>query len=312
MITFFATAKPFKGHNGIIQRNALKSWLLLDTDVEIILFGNEHGASEIAEELHIRHEPNVERTQFGTIRIDRMFIRAQSMARHNVLCYSNCDIMFLPDFSKAIRLINNVHPVFLATGRRWNMDITSPIDFSDTQWQDKLKDKTLRAHGRQTRWFIDYFAFSRGFFTADIPPLAVGRIYWDNWMLWKASQSGKPLIDMSPAVVAVHQNHDYLHHPKGRQGVYAGDEALHNLELAGGWHHLRTISDATLVLRGNKLRRNPKRYWHVLKRAANPAARMLVYSIWNPIWFAVLDFTRPLRTALGLRSHAARRSRDKI
>jgi hypothetical protein len=29
MLTFFTTAKPFRGHHGIIQRNALKSWTLL-------------------------------------------------------------------------------------------------------------------------------------------------------------------------------------------------------------------------------------------------------------------------------------------
>ena len=35
MLTFFTTAKPFRGHNGIIQRNALKSWTLLHPDAPI-------------------------------------------------------------------------------------------------------------------------------------------------------------------------------------------------------------------------------------------------------------------------------------
>ena len=34
MLTLFTTAKPFKGHSAIIQRNALKSWTLLDPDIE--------------------------------------------------------------------------------------------------------------------------------------------------------------------------------------------------------------------------------------------------------------------------------------
>jgi hypothetical protein len=34
MLTFFTTAKPFRGHSGVIQRNALKSWTLLHPDVE--------------------------------------------------------------------------------------------------------------------------------------------------------------------------------------------------------------------------------------------------------------------------------------
>jgi len=312
VFTFFTTAKPFLGHNGVIQRNALKSWMLLDRDVEIILFGDDGGAAEIAKELGLRHDQVVERNEFGTIRIDCMFARAQELARHDVVCYSNCDIIFLPDFCAAIQRIRPAHPKFLATGRRWNVDIRGPIDFSAPNWQDELKKKTLRANGQQSRWFVDYFAFSRGFFGNDIPPLAVGRIYWDNWLLWKACASGAPVVDVSPAVVALHQNHDYRHHPQGRLGVYGGEEAERNLQLAGGWDHLRTISDVGLALGSKGLRSNPKRYWHLLKRAARPSAQFLLYRMWHPVWFAALGITRPLRTMLGLRTEAVRRSRDKL
>ena len=51
MITFFTTAKPFTGHNGIIQRNALASWTRVCPDAEVILFGDEEGAAETAREL---------------------------------------------------------------------------------------------------------------------------------------------------------------------------------------------------------------------------------------------------------------------
>lgn len=39
MITFFTTAKSVKGHDGVIQRNALESCTLMHPDVEVILFG---------------------------------------------------------------------------------------------------------------------------------------------------------------------------------------------------------------------------------------------------------------------------------
>jgi hypothetical protein len=181
------------------------------------------------------------------------------------------------------------------------MDISSPIDFSAPNWQEELKRKTLRAKGQQTKWFIDYFAFSRGFFENDIPPLAVGRIYWDNWVLWRACHSQKPVVNVSPVVMAVHQNHDYRHHPQGREGVYGGEEAARNLELAGGLNHLGTISDAMLVLGPKRLRRSSKYYRH-----------FLVYRVWSPVWFAALGLTRPLRTILGLRSKAVRGTREKI
>lgn len=69
MLTFFTTAKPFEGHSGVIQRNALKSWKLLHPDIEVILFGDDAGSAEIANGLGLRHEPFVERNSFGTKRL---------------------------------------------------------------------------------------------------------------------------------------------------------------------------------------------------------------------------------------------------
>ena len=300
MLTFFTTAKPFHGHNGITQRNALKSWALLDPSVEIILVGDDEGGAEVANELGIRHEPQVERNEFGTIRIDYMFARAQAMARHNIVCYLNCDIILLPDFTEAIRRVRSEYSEFLAIGRRWDLDITEKIDFSDSRWQEKITEMRVTDARQQTDWYIDYFVFSRGLFGQEIPPFAVGRAGWDNWMVWKARQTGKPVVDISRAVSAVHQNHDYRHHPQGRKGVYKGEEAERNLQLAGGAGHLFCIGDATLRLGRKRLRRNPKFYWH-----------FVLYRVWNPVWFAVLGLTRPLRSALGLRTRTARNSREK-
>lgn len=46
MITIFTTAKPFRGHDGVIQRNALESWEFLDPNVQVILFGDDEGTDE--------------------------------------------------------------------------------------------------------------------------------------------------------------------------------------------------------------------------------------------------------------------------
>jgi hypothetical protein len=95
MLTFFSTAKAFEGHSGIIQRNALKSWKLLDPEVEVILFGDEPGVAEVCREMGLRHEPHVERHESGMKYLDYMFKRAQEIARHPYLCYSNCDIILM-------------------------------------------------------------------------------------------------------------------------------------------------------------------------------------------------------------------------
>ena len=89
MLTFFTTAKPFRGHEGIIQRNALQSWKLLHPDVEVILFGEDEGAAEVCTELGLRHEPEIIVNPSGAKRLDSIFGRAQQIVSHELLCYCN-------------------------------------------------------------------------------------------------------------------------------------------------------------------------------------------------------------------------------
>ena len=65
MLTFFTTAKAFRGHDGTIQLNALKSWKLLDADVEIIVFGDDEGAAQVCSELGLVHHRYVEQHASG-------------------------------------------------------------------------------------------------------------------------------------------------------------------------------------------------------------------------------------------------------
>jgi hypothetical protein len=301
MLTLFSTAKAFRGHLDIIQRNALKSWKLLHPDVEVILFGDDEGAACVAKELEIRHEPHTEKNELGTNRVDYIFSRAQQVARHNLLCYANCDIILLPDFLHALEQIRERNEKFLALGRRWDTDVQEPIDFSARDWADKTRNRALAENKQRPAWFIDYFAFSKGLFGPDLPPLLIGRVNWDNWMVWKGIESGNPVVDVSSVVVAIHQDHDYLHHPKGKAGVYGGEEANRNFQLAGGWRHMRTITDAPLALSSDGLKTNWRRYMSAIRRNVTRSWHFVVSSVWHPIWFSVLGVTRPLRSALGMR-----------
>src|SRR5258708_16217187 len=144
MLTTFATAKPFSGHIGIIQRNTLQSWKALHPGIEIILFGADEGAVEAAKEFGLRHEPHVERNEWGTKRLDYMFARAQAIARHEMLCYTNCDIILMQDFWRAIERVRAMHGEFLIVGRRWDTDVTEPLAFEQADWQESLRVLALR------------------------------------------------------------------------------------------------------------------------------------------------------------------------
>jgi hypothetical protein len=323
MLTFFTTAKPFRAHIGIIQRNALQSWRALHPQIEIILFGNDEGAAEVAQEFGLRHEPHVACNELGTKRLNYLFARAQAIARHEILCYINCDIILMQDFCRAIDRVRAAHREFLMVGRRWDTEITAPLPFQSPErhlcsiprvqrdespdwrprdpqaphWEDDLRSLALRRGRRRTADWIDYFAFSRGVYGPDVPPFVL-RVFWDNWLVWKALDSKKPVVDASRAVLAVHQNHDYSHHPEGKPGVWNGEEARRNAQLAGGWRHLRTIADATELLTPEELKPNALRHWSTAKRYATQAGRVLLYDVWHPIWFALLNLTRPLRRSL--------------
>lgn len=300
MITLFTTTKPFKDHSGIIQRNALKSWKLLSPQVEIIVFGNEDGVADVCAELSLRHVPHVERNEFGLKRIDYYFDRAQEVARHDVLCYVNCDILLTQDFLTAVERVNSWRSRFLMVGRRWDMEVREVIDFSEATWQEKVWRSALAANRQRDEKWIDYFAFPRGLFYKKVPPFVIGRTCWDNWLVWFAANSGASVVDASRVVRAIHQNHDYGYHPRGKEGVWNDEQARQNFELAGGWSHLWFISDAAWVLRrGGHLRRRRRGRW---LRLWNSAERAVVYDLLLPVWHFALDITRPMRHRVGLRS----------
>src|SRR3984893_3808918 len=123
MITCFTTPKPFHGHIGVIQRNAIESWKRVHPDAEVILFGDEEGAAEAARQLGIRHVPVVKRNEHGTQFLSPIFDGAQELARHAFLCYINSDIILLSDFRVAAERVSALGGRFLMAGRRWDTDI---------------------------------------------------------------------------------------------------------------------------------------------------------------------------------------------
>src|SRR5262245_48096103 len=138
MLTIFSTAKPFVGHSAIIQRNALESWQRLDADTEIILLGDDPGVAEICNELQLRYEPTIERKDNGTKTVRSVFGQAQQVARYDYVCYCNCDIILTADFARAFQNVRSQFEKFLMVGRRWDLDISQPLDFSLPDWQEPL------------------------------------------------------------------------------------------------------------------------------------------------------------------------------
>jgi hypothetical protein len=292
MISFFSTPKPFAGHIEIIQRNAILSWKHVYPEAEIILIGDDHGAEEICRELGLMHVKKVDRNQFGTKYLAGVYDKAQEVARHDLLCHVNCDILLLEDFRTALECVVRTQDKFLLAGRRWDVDLRNPLDFDRPHWQEELRELARKTNRQRPAQWIDYFVFRKGLYYRKIPEFVIGRPGWDNWLLWFAASAGVPVVDASEAVWAVHQNHDYSYHPDGEKGVWEGEEAQENYRLLSANRKFWTLEDATYRLRSSQLRKNRNR-WFV-------KPRRWLRSRWYSVWFFFLDLSRPVRHKLGL------------
>jgi hypothetical protein len=262
LLTLFASPKPFTDpHINIIQRNAIESWTKLD-DVKVILLGDEEGEAEAARDLGVLHLPNVDANEKGTPLISSMLALAREHGNTPLLGIINADILAMNDITVASRRVHEHLEKFVLLGQRWDLDITQPMEFVG-DWQSKLREKAFSEGELHRPAGSDYFIFPRDCYT-DIPNFAIGRAGWDNWFIYKARAEKWDVVDATPDVMIVHQNHDYRH-LAGGQIHYSAPETKKNTEMAGGVVQTRyTILDATKQLRGGKITRprpTSGRFW---------------------------------------------------
>ena len=252
MLTIFTVPKPFRGHISLIQKNAIKSWTLLQPPCEIILFGDEEGVEETAQELGLRHIKNIAKNEYGTPLLNDIFTKAHNEAYSEVLCYVNTDIILLQDFIEAIKIVQTLNEAYLMVGQRWDVDIDIPWDFSREDWQETTCEYLKRHAKIHPPLGSDYFAFPRGNFES-IPPFAVGRAGWDNWMIYNARTNGVPIVDATAITTVIHQNHDYSHVKQSVGNTYENPESAKNREMLRGTDRIYTPKDADYILTQNGL-----------------------------------------------------------
>ncbi len=284
MLTLFTTAKPFVGHSAIIQRNALKSWTLLHPNVEVILFGDDAGAAETARGVATALR-TIRRAQASTwLEAARLYVQHGPCAgaqRHHSATW-NCDIILMDDFLRALKRIREKRTKFLMVGRRWDIEMPDPVGlfWRRRAWRSRPQGAALM-RGVQRSERLDRLSprSSKGLYGASVPPLVVGRVHWDQWLMWKALDSGAAVVDASSSVIAVHQNHDYSYHPNGRAGVWHGIEADENNAVGGMWQTpAANFSDADGGAECDTgIRSNAWRHWSSTRRTAKtvPALRSL-------------------------------------
>lgn len=261
-LTIFTAPKPFTNpHVNIIQRNAIQAWRRLE-DVDVILIGDESGIPEAAHELGVKNFPQVSHDDQGVPLVSSVMEIGHVFSESPILCYANADMILMSDLVDAARNVAKQVKDFLLVGQRWNLDITEPIEFSG-DWQSRLRGEVSRCGELFSPWGIDYFVFPRQLYK-EVPDFTIGRVAWDNWMVYHARMTFGMAIDATLDVLAIHQNHDYSHLPG--QKLYGTEVARANLAKAGGRRCIYNTLDTNRELVQGHIRKPQVRLVRLLRR----------------------------------------------
>jgi hypothetical protein len=275
MITFFTCPKSFTDpHTDTIQRNSIRSWMLLEPAPQIILCGDDSGVSELCAEFGLDQAPQLARNENGVPLVSDVFRQAGALAKYPLVCYINADILLIQDFIDAVRRLVQRDGAWVMIGQRIDIELRERVDFATKNWQGKVREKAL-LNGCPMDISTDYFVFSSKFY-GDIPDFAIGRPAYDNWLLWRAKDLGAALVDASNDVLAIHHLHDFAS-PSHAKSI----ETARNRALAGWWPSSFLLSDANRVLRGGRVRTS---YTRCLRTRARVLYKIARNYLANQVW----------------------------
>jgi hypothetical protein len=299
MLTIFTIPKPFIGHIGVIQKNAIKSWLSLIPACEVILYGDEPGIGDVAQELGVRHVTDIRKNEYGTPFLDDVFNHAQRIARNDIICYCNADIIFFNDIIETVKKISVKD--YLLIGKRWDVDITTPIDTTRENWSRELLAFARKHHTVLNFPGMDYFIFPRGMLQG-ILPFVVGRRGWDNWLIFHVRERQIPVIDITSVVHVVHQNHSYAHVPQKKGTRWEGPESWNNVNLVKNRQiYLWELADSDWELTPEGIKKKPFSFRTIEQNLILSTPQKLhiflepFYKIGHMIKFGYLKLSEPLK-----------------
>jgi hypothetical protein len=280
MLTFFTIPKPFTGQAAIHQANAIESWLRAAKDVEIMLCGDDEGVAEAANRHAVRHLSGIKKNEYGTPLVSDAFARAAAAASHRLLCYVNADILILSDFARAVRRMPFRN--FMMVGQRYDLDLSMQIDFTNPDWERDLLSIVAEKGKLHPPTGSDYFVFPKDTNLLPLPPFAVGRPAWDNWLIYHAFAEGLPVINANREIKVIHQNHGYTHVPFRTGAIWEGPEADANCRLLGKGSRLHTLKDATFLLKRHWLIPAPnlilaRQCWRAIRKRCSILNRIILF-----------------------------------
>lgn len=248
MITFFSSPRSFHDpHIITIQKNAIASWQALPIQKEILLIGDDEGVAKVAKEYGITHITGVKKTNAGIPWRNEVFKIAATRAYFPILVFVSSDIILTDSITNILK--NLPSTPFLLTARRYDLDITTPINFSDPNWQAHLllEVKTNgKLHGPSA---IDFALYHKNLSSDFFAPFPMNLPGWDNYFLYRCKHASIDIIDATEILMLIHQNHNHRTHKGTKNNVWHKDiYAKQTLKTIGGFSHMLTLREADYVL----------------------------------------------------------------
>tara|TARA_Y100000996_G_C22556373_1_gene655676 strand:+ start:4043 stop:4882 length:840 start_codon:yes stop_codon:yes gene_type:complete len=252
MITFFTIPRPFTSLHKIIQTNAILSWKSLNPSCEILVFGDDPTILDFCKKQNLRYIEDFKSNEYGTPLLSDIWTIAKNSSKNEKICYINTDIILFKNFTK--KLMNIQFDKYFVAGRRWDLDIKSYIDFN-SEWEQQLMGLIKTEGLLHPSTGVDYFLFPKNIMP-EMPPFAIGRAWWDNWLITYFLNKKIPVID-GTIIPTIHQNHDYSHVKSvNRNSSNKGVERETNKKIASlKFWQLKDISDCTHTLLDGEIRK---------------------------------------------------------
>ena len=251
IVTFIACPKAYTGAIAAIQQRAVRNWMAVAPGSEVLLFGDEDGTKDHAEECGARWVPDVALSPSGVPLFNSVAEQASKLARHSLHCYLNCDILLAPAFATISQTL--LPHEFLGVGQRIDMGPGVFIDPTGPGAPARLRHESSKGTlTLKTPLAIDYFLFTAGLF-ANLDRLVIGRGGYDNALLAYCLRRGHPIVDLTRSVMALHQFHGYSHVANGRQTVFRGEDAISNMRLHDVRRSEPGVADADYTLSDGRL-----------------------------------------------------------
>lgn len=253
MITILSSPKPWVELSSKNQQNAIKSWLSLHPDVEVMLYGDSPGTADACKRFGIVHVPDVNATPQGIPYFGSIAEHAAIHGKYDIQCYVNSDILITKSL---LETIQNIHfKKYLMVGQRIDLAEGAYLDVTKPNYLTKLK--ALANDGKAVLHpptGSDYFLFRRGTWTG-LPEIVIGRGGYDIALINHCLRRKIPVIDASFDILIFHQYHHYNHVQGGVTEVFKGSEAIKNLSSLAT-SYIPTLINADSLIKHGRLKTN--------------------------------------------------------